>query len=1006
LLIINSLSIKILFAYSILWAILSLNLLAQQPPMWHLTDEQGLPSMTVYDVFQDSKGFIWFGTELGICRYDGTRFQAFTLPLSKGEAVSDIKEDVEGNIWFINFVGQLFYIQKDRVFEQKLPPNFQTNGVVKYAIDSQNNLWIGGKAIYKWLAKNKSWQRISDQLVKEPFFISSISRDAQDNIWLSNNNEPKYIYQINKDKLHKIHLQLQQPNNVPDLRIVTATQQTMVLNRNDNSLYLLRKGVFQSIDNQSVKSSKNQFLHGRADPADNFWVLTNQGLLGFDKNLQALYQGQAILPNSAVSGILLDRENNYWITTLNDGVFVMPNKNILLFNRFHSNLQNAPVLALAPAENNDIWLALENGKIKRLNADNQVIREIDLEDATNIESLYYDFKNQILYVAGRCIYGFKNNENRPFFKIMCDAPKDLQFFQNHLLAATSWTAYLVNLANKIGTQAPLDSLWRKSFPFDYQRISRRDVSFLYLREQRARCVWACERGFWVGFADGLFYYENGQSYELKDAQNQPIIARSFTQTADGLLWVGTLNRGVYQIQNREVKAHFTTTQGLVSNYCRSLASDGQKLWIGTDKGLQVFDYQQNTIDLINRQDGLLANEILDILIQTKYVWVATGNGLFRVPKNELSRNQNPPPIYITQVTVWENQLPMQADYQLAYTQNNLKIEFQGLAFRSRGKFKYKYRMLGLDSSWIFTESSNNFARYPSLPSGKYEFQVKAINEDGIESEGTAVLQIRVLPPFWQTWWFLGLCLIGIIGLLSIIFWLRLRLIERRNRIEQALRQSQLAALQVQMNPHFIFNALNSIQEFILLNEKRLANEYLGKFADLMRLTLDMSTQAEVSLPDEIKHLELYLALEKLRFEDLIYEIEIDKDLAAHEISIPAMLIQPYLENALKHGLLHQKNNRRLWLRFYKKINEKTSNSLTMKVLVCEIEDNGIGRKKSEELKQNRPQKHKSFATSATQKRLDILNHNRKQAILLQIEDLVDEANGESGTRVRLEIPIF
>jgi ligand-binding sensor domain-containing protein len=975
--------------------------------MWHLTDEQGLPSMTVYDVFQDSKGFIWFGTELGICRYDGTRFQAFTLPLSRGQAISDIKEDNQGNIWFINFVGQLFYIQKDQVFEQQLPTNLEANGVIKYTLDSQNNLWVGGKKIYKWSAKKRKWELISNQLANEDLFISSISRDAQDNIWLSNNNQPQYIYQIVKGKLYKVPLQLQPSSTTYDLRVVTAAQQTMVLNRNDNSLYLLRNGFFQSLDNQSVKSSKNQFLHGRADPLNNFWVLTNQGLLGFDKNLKALYNGQAILPNSAVSGILLDRENNYWITTLNDGVFIMPNKNILLFNQLNSKAQNTPVLALAPAENEDIWVALENGKIKRLNADNQIVSEIDLEDAANIERLYYDSKNQILYVAGRCVYGFKPNEKRPFFKIMCDAPKDLQIFQNHLLGATSWTAYLINLAEKTGTKIPMDSVWRKGFPFDYQRVRRRDVQFLYLREQRARCVWADTqtKGFWVGFADGLFYYENGQSYELKDAQNQPIIARSFTQTKDGYLWVGTLNRGIYQIQNRQVKAHFTTAQGLVSNYCRSMASAGQTLWIGTDKGLQVFDYQQNTIDLINRQDGLLANEILAILPQPQYVWVATGNGLFRIPRSELSRNLNPPPIYITQVAVWENLLPMQADYQLDYTQNNLKIEFQGLALRSRGKFKYKYRMLGLDSSWIFTESSNNFARYPSLPSGKFEFQVKAINEDGVESEGTAILQIRVLPPFWQTWWFWALCLVGIVGLLSLVFWLRLRLIERRNRIEQALRQSQLAALQVQMNPHFIFNALNSIQEFILLNEKRLANEYLGKFADLMRLTLDMSTQVEVSLNDEIKHLELYLALEKLRFEDLIYQIEIAQDLASHEILIPAMLIQPYLENALKHGLLHQKNDRRLWLRFYKKINENSLPTQSFAVLICEIEDNGIGRVKSEEFKKNRPQKHKSFATSATQKRLDLLNHNRKQAIKLQIEDLVNENNVACGTKVRLEIPM-
>jgi LytS/YehU family sensor histidine kinase len=220
-----------------------------------------------------------------------------------------------------------------------------------------------------------------------------------------------------------------------------------------------------------------------------------------------------------------------------------------------------------------------------------------------------------------------------------------------------------------------------------------------------------------------------------------------------------------------------------------------------------------------------------------------------------------------------------------------------------------------------------------------------------------------------------------------------------------MRQSQLAALQVQMNPHFIFNALNSIQEFILLNEKRLANEYLGKFADLMRVTLDMSTKDEVNLAAEIKHLELYLALEKLRFEDLEYQIELQESLPLHEIYIPAMLIQPYIENALKHGLLHQKQDRRLWLRFYLSSISGNEQLAPKKLLICEIEDSGVGRAKSEELKQNRPQRHKSFATSATRKRLELLNYHKRNQIQLDVIDLQNATGQATGTKVSLIIPI-
>ncbi|NJK83802.1 MAG: histidine kinase, partial [Saprospiraceae bacterium] len=368
------------------------------------------------------------------------------------------------------------------------------------------------------------------------------------------------------------------------------------------------------------------------------------------------------------------------------------------------------------------------------------------------------------------------------------------------------------------------------------------------------------------------------------------------------------------------------------------------------------------------------------------VWLATPRGLMRVPKQAFAPNRMPPKIYLSGLTVGEQAADLTKAAALAHDQNNLMITFQGLSFRSRAALRYKLTASWvLDSTWIYTASVNNFARYPSLPSGKYTFEVKAINEDGVESQETALLDVNINPPLWKTWWFVLPLVLALVAATSSLFLWRIHQLKKSAHISEALRASQLAALKVQMNPHFIFNALNSIQEFIVLNEKRLANQYLGKFADLMRLTLDMSNEPTISLQDEIRALQLYLELEALRFGDsLHYAIKVEEQLQIHEVLIPSMLVQPYIENALKHGLLHRKTQRILEVKFGKAQKEG--------YIWCSIEDNGIGREQAGRL-QEQQRRHKSFATSATQKRLELLNFGRKETILVEITDLKRHKKG-------------
>jgi sensor histidine kinase YesM len=221
--------------------------------------------------------------------------------------------------------------------------------------------------------------------------------------------------------------------------------------------------------------------------------------------------------------------------------------------------------------------------------------------------------------------------------------------------------------------------------------------------------------------------------------------------------------------------------------------------------------------------------------------------------------------------------------------------------------------------------------------------------------------------------------------------------QKRLAIEKQYRDSELKALKAQMNPHFIFNALNSIQDYIVLNQKNLASDYLGKFADLIRNYLHFSDTGFISVPEEVHNLNLYLELEKLRFEEqLDYIFQVEKSANSDGLTIPTMLIQPYVENALKHGLLHKKDNRKLKISI-----SKVSN----KMIECIIEDNGVGREKSKEINSKRSAQHKSFALKATTERLGLLNYGRENKIGVDIIDL-KQNNIAVGTKVVLNIPIL
>jgi LytS/YehU family sensor histidine kinase len=296
-------------------------------------------------------------------------------------------------------------------------------------------------------------------------------------------------------------------------------------------------------------------------------------------------------------------------------------------------------------------------------------------------------------------------------------------------------------------------------------------------------------------------------------------------------------------------------------------------------------------------------------------------------------------------------------------------------------------MEGFDRDW--RQLKKGYVSYTNLDPGEYVFSVKGSNNDGIMNEQGDSIRVIITPPFWKTWWFRLSALVFVSGVLAFFIRYRINQVKaeerRKTEFNRQLSETRMQALRAQMNPHFIFNSLNSIQECVVTGKNDEAVSYLSKFSRLVRMILQNSSKEEITLSAEIDSINLYLEVESLRFsKDFSYVLEVDPVLETELIRMPPMLVQPFVENALWHGLAHKEGEKSLVVRFHEWQNQ----------LVCEVEDNGIGRNKAQLFSHKN---HQSVGMKNTSERLGLLGANASVEII--------DLPGDSGTKVILRIPV-
>ncbi|MDX1907660.1 MAG: histidine kinase, partial [Bacteroidia bacterium] len=356
------------------------------------------------------------------------------------------------------------------------------------------------------------------------------------------------------------------------------------------------------------------------------------------------------------------------------------------------------------------------------------------------------------------------------------------------------------------------------------------------------------------------------------------------------------------------------------------------------------------------------------------------------------------------------QIAFMDEIVLRHTDNFFTLTFSAMSFTQPELNRYRWQLEGIDPAWV--EGGNRHSvSYTNLPPGSYTFRVMAANNDGYWSEKPLTLRIRILPAWWQTIWFkVFLALIaGIAG--YTLYRSQIRRIrqsaensrlaaafaQEKAELNQRLTETEMTALRAQMNPHFLFNVLMSIDRYLLENSPQLASAFLTKFSRLIRLVLENSHSDQVILAQELEALRLYLELETLRFKEKVqWHFDIDPDIDLQYMRIPPMLIQPFVENAIWHGILHKEAGGHVLI---------TLRQPTENLLQVTIEDNGIGRAKAAELKSRSVLRHKSFGMQLTQERLDMIFRRYEQEARIMVTDLTDAEGLACGTRVVVDIPV-
>lgn len=935
----------------------------------HLTKANGLPSNEVYNIHQDKKGYIWIASEDGLCRYDGKYFKPYHNALMSSKAGSYIKEDQQGRIWYGNFDGRIFYVEHDSL------KNFQT----PYLMTIPGEFSLIGDTI-SFIERNQVLRGIDIRTNKEIY-------SKKINYFYSNLFQHERQFQIITDQ----GIDLYNSNFTKILTIpITGNKYlqkaieynqgyyTYMIYEGELNVFYMKDGIKKVI----YASRNNSYVQGFYLIDKKLWLLKKDGILLIDiesNKTETLFEGES------VSHVFKDNNGYVWISTNYNGIYII-NPNIKTkdysTSSFNFKFLKADNCILTYDDVGRIYDISKNmsSPIFSLPIKNQIYKIVEIQHEPNNE----------LLKSARDYAFFKYNQRN--YLAISSGIKDIEVIDEKYAAISiSGMFGLVNY-HVSDFKSPWDSIFTSNKIDENNNWGQPGTSHLF-NDVRAKSVAYDNNNHQLYFATniGLFNTTPITTKEVRFEENK-IFASTLVSFQDNVFCL--LNNGdILYIRNQHIEK---IELGVDKFNIRKIKKINNSLLLIGDQHIFSFavnnDFNTKRIAFKQIHINQPIAELNDIeVIEDKY-YLSFPNQLYIVDTNQSYQHVSLP-FFVTGITSNKRKLENKDQFNFTANENDITIHFSILNYyKTSMVFEYKIN----DENWKPLESTNRSINLASLSSGSYQIQFKLNNMLMKED-----VRFTINKPWYLQIWFIGLTLLSLISFGYLVYRQRIQASNKENKVllektklEKDLRQSLLSSIKSQMNPHFLFNALNTIQSYIITEDKEKASNYLSKFSKLTRKILDMSDKETISLQEEIDALILYVELEKMRFDDLNFTIEFEKDIVANELLIPSMIIQPYVENAIKHGLLHKKGDKQLFIKVRK----------TSDYLMIQIEDNGIGRKQSEMINRNKSDNHRSFASNANLKRIELLNAEKNE-IGVEYADKLCSDGESAGTIVNIKLPI-
>ena len=935
-----------------------------QNPAHIVLGAKELANTQIYAVHETQNQEIYISTDNGIFYYENDQFINIPAhPKQKRISLFNLVENKKGELFCNNLNGQVFKIENKKLKLHYSLPSEKLYDFPYLMFDNQEALLISGKGLYNITNPKKVVEYLKES-------VSTLTKLIDGRIVMR--LEYGFLKTLDKGKISSIECDSSELN----IAAITLLE--------DKIIGYFKKEGFKVLSpsakhiNSKVSLSKARVLQFSKN---RLWSLGNSsGIKELRYHNEELKEAGNYFKHQFISAITKTKNGSLLLGTFGNGVIVIPNLNVK--SNLLSHTKTVRSIAVTPrnrvyyADNGKGVLSFEKNKTEQVK---KAIGQLNYSKIFTVEKI--NFKNDKAHPNLFLGDVQLDKQKAPFGAI-----KDICIIDSTGVLIASSTGL-----SKIGEAEVFNKLsWKSDENWGvYQscpKIKQRIKALAYDKYTQE---------IYLATPNKLLKLKSNNTLEevLYKGESLQVNALQFNKS---YVWVATAKYGVLIYEKGIFKTKIAKKEGLNNLRITKLQVLNDKVYILTADGLQYFNLESKKLVSLSKNEGFLGF-INDFNFSSDTLWMLVDNQrLNKIAIKNIPKENKAVKLTIDSIKIGSNLLLTKKQNNFAYKQNKLAVYATVKNVIQRLHTKLYYKVSGVDTSWnIKNATDKNPIVYRSLPPGDYTLSMYT-------SYGTTKGEVKnynfsVKAPYWQQWWFYLGGIILVIGIAYYIFNKRLEALKKKETeklekqaLQTDLLQTQLTALRSQMNPHFIFNALNSIQDLVLRQDTDTSYDYIVLFSKLVRSTLNYSSKDFIDLTAEIEFLEVYLKLEKLRFgEEFSYSITSD---VKEALETPSLLIQPFVENALVHGLLHKEGEKDIVIHF-----EFTDE------LICTITDNGIGRVQMQEIHKRQGKSNTSFALGAIKKRLQIFSKQNHKKVGYTIFDLYENKNA-IGTKVVVSLP--